>query len=489
MLARVGPAMVITALAIVAAYAVPHLHSLRPVGPDDPVPFWNVIGRPFEAADAEDSSSKARELQDLAADVLSAEPPEERIAVDRTPRRPDPGAEGAFVPHPEDEKPPPRRLELFAGDELDSFFAQLARTDDGEPGAVTTVVHWGDSAIGTDGIPAAVRARMQARFGDAGHGFHLIAPPNTSYRHNGVRLRHNGGWTHCFIIHKCRSDGHYGLGGATFRSDGSAESTFSPDARHGSGRVSAFEIFYQASPGIGRIVASVDRGEKQVIETTAEVAKDAFHRIEVEDGDHELVLRASGNARLYGVTLEREGPGVVWDSLELVGAFTRRMLEYDQEHLRGQLARREAQLFVLTFGGNDMIRKIPMSEYRDEMREVIRSIKSAAPGIECIVMAPLDHGMRDGSRVVSLPVVEPMVNAQREAAKAEGCAFFDTWSAMGGEGSAARWFRHSPRLMGGDLSHATHNGHAVVGEMLYRAIVAAYVDHRRRVDAREGRRG
>ena len=64
----------------------------------------------------------------------------------------------------------------------------------------------------------------------------------------------------------------------------------------------------------------------------------------------------------------------------------------------------------------------------------------------------------------------------------DGSFFLDTWSAMGGEGSAARWYRHKPRLIGGDLSHATHNGHAVVGEMLYRSLMEAYVDYRERTD-------
>ncbi|MCA9663325.1 MAG: hypothetical protein KC486_33655, partial [Myxococcales bacterium] len=189
-----------------------------------------------------------------------------------------------------------------------------------------------------------------------------------------------------------------------------------------------------------------------------------------------------GEVRLYGVTMERELPGVVWDGMAQIGAFTNRMLEFDAAHLKAQLDHREADLAVFMFGGNDMIRKIKMSTYEGEYREVIKHVKGARPEMDCLVMAPLDHGVRDGARIMSKPVVERMVKAQRAAAEAEGCAFFDTWTAMGGDGSAGRWFKRKPRLMGGDLGHATGKGHQVIGELFYRALLAAYIDYRKRTD-------
>ena len=129
--------------------------------------------------------------------------------------------------------------------------------------------------------------------------------------------------------------------------------------------------------------------------------------------------------------------------------------------------------------GNDMIRRISMETYQQEMQEVLQRLRRARPEMSCLVMSPLDHGERKGVRIESLPVVAQMVEAQRRAAQAEGCAFFDTFSAMGGEGSAGRWYRQSPRLISGDLGHLTASGHIVVGEMFYRALMEAYVAHRR----------
>ncbi|MEM9462743.1 MAG: GDSL-type esterase/lipase family protein [Myxococcota bacterium] len=485
MLRTVGPGMLVLALCVVATYFVPGLENARPWKSGDPRPFWNLLGRPFEAEAMAQQQQQVAKVDAIAQEVLAddAEPvvqaePEPVVIID-----PDAGfVLPPYEPHPDDDKAVEQSVELFAGTELDRFFAALALSDASVAGAITRVVHWGDSAIGIDGIPSAIRKRLQARFGDGGHGFHLMAPPNTSYRHRGIDFSHNDNWGLCFIINKCRSDGHYGLGGATAYSSGGGQSSFAPDPKHSAGRVSRFVVHYAMRPRGGRIKLQVDKQEPVYLETAAEQLEDRFHTIEVEDGDHALTVRASGGGRvrIYGVVMERDGPGVVWDGLALVGAFTRRMIEYDPEHLRAQLAERQPELAVLTFGGNDMIRNITSERYEQEYRQVLQRIRTARPDMDCLVMSPLDHGERKGVRIVSLPVVPRMVDAQRRAAQAEGCAFFDTYMAMGGEGAAGRWFRKTPRLVSGDLSHLTIKGHAVVGEMVYRALMEAYVAYRER---------
>lgn len=483
-LGRLGPALVVLVVAVVLPYLVPGLERARPWTSDDPVPFWNLLGRPFEGEEQRAAEQRHDEVAAFAREVLAEPEPTPLVQPDRPVIELDPGEQlPAYVPRPEDQEPIQRPIELFEGHELDRFFAALARTDAGLVEATTRVVHWGDSAIGLDGIPGAIRRRMQARFGDAGHGFHLLAPPNTSYRHREVAFRHNEAWELCFIIRRCKDDGRYGLGGATFWSTGGAQSRFAPHPERSSGRVGRFEVWYMAGPRSGRLKVRVDDQDWQVIDTRSEQVEDRWHAIEVDDGFHELTVRAGngGQTRLYGVTLEREVPGVVWDGLALVGAFTNRLGELDEEHLRAQLEHRQANLAVLMFGGNDMIRAtLTQEQYEQEYREVIRKLQRAAPELDCLIMSPLDHGVRRGVRIVSQEIVPTIVAAQRNVAESEGCGFFNTYEAMGGEGSAGRWFKQRPQLIGGDLSHATAKGHAVIGEMFYRALVHAYVDYRER---------
>ncbi|MEM6991237.1 MAG: GDSL-type esterase/lipase family protein [Myxococcota bacterium] len=487
---RVGPAMAVIAAALVAVFTVPGLEAYRPWQEGDPLPFWNVVQRPFASAENQAHQTHVAAVESVADEVLAARDPAPPVAAAPTPAVvPETGTKlPAFVPEAEDEADVVEPLELFKGDELDRFFESLARTDASLEGAVTRISHWGDSAIGIDGIPGAIRRRMQNRFGDAGHGFHLMAPPNTSYRHREVDFAHNDAWSKCFIIQKCRSDGHYGLGGTTFRSGGGAQSSFAPHSERSSGKVSKIDIYYAAQPKGGRLSLRVDGGEKTFLETEAPALEDRFHSIKLPDGPHELKIRAGGGGRvrIYGVTMERDGPGIVWDGLALVGAFTKRMSEFDPDHLKRQLAHRKTDLAVFMFGGNDMVRKIKMSTYAEEYTDVIQKFRTARPEMDCLIMSPLDHGERKGQRIISRPVVPKMVNAMRDVAKAEGCAFFDTFQAMGGEGSAGRWFRRKPRLTSGDLGHATSKGHQVIGELFFRALVSQYVTFRKARDAAGG---
>ena len=485
MLRQVGPAMATVAACVVATYLVPSLEFARPWKPEEPVPFWNLVGRPFERAELEAEAERAQEVDELAQEVLAGKDPEPVVA---PPREVVKVEEVETLPPYEaqdgDDKKAVQPLELFSGTELDGFFEDLARADAGIEGTVVRVMHWGDSAIGVDGIPGAIRRRMQNRFGDAGHGFHLMAPPNTSYRHREVDFSHNDAWKKCFIIHKCRSDGHYGLGGTTFSSWGGGQSDFAPHAERSAGKVSRFDLYYAGQPEGGQLRVQVDDGEKVILETAADALEDRFWSVEVPDGPHKLSVRAvgEGQVRLYGVSMERPGPGIVWDSAALVGAFTTRMMEFDAEHLANQMQHRGTDLVVFTFGGNDMIRKVKMSTIADEYRAVIDQVKQAKPDAACLVMAPLDHGERQGAQILSRKVVPRMVEAQRKVAEEAGCAFFDTFEAMGGKGSAGRWYKRSPRLMSGDLGHATASGHQVIGELFYRALLGAYVDYRARAD-------
>ncbi len=73
-------------------------------------------------------------------------------------------------------------------------------------------------------------------------------------------------------------------------------------------------------------------------------------------------------------------------------------------------------------------------------------------------------------------MVPKIVAAQREVAEQAGCAFFDTFSAMGGEGAMGRWYKSKPRLGWGDYRHATPAGYEVVGNMIYKALMAGFVE-------------
>jgi lysophospholipase L1-like esterase len=489
------------------SYAIP-LEWAQPwrVG-EDYVPYWNIIGRELmgQGAEVEEAKKEAERMADLAAKAEqedSVEPVRDRVVVTPPPEQDEPVVYPEYAGHEDDQEEIEQPLENVAA--LDGFYATLTATDIGYEGAVTHVGHWGDSVLGLDGITAAIRRRVQSRFGDAGHGWHAITQYDSSYRQQGVRFSEKGHWSDCFIRNRCmQEDGRYGYGGVTAWSSGGGESWYATATEGPIGlSVSRFEVWYQQRYKGGKLKIAIDggktEGDVRMIDTAiplpagveslpvAEQPEPIDTRvvIEVPDGAHEFSVRASGGGkvRLYGVVLEREQPGVVWDGMALIGAFTSRLGEQNPEHLAKQLELRDIDLMVFTFGGNDMTRdqsdlRRTMDPYVEDYTQVLALFRKAKPDAACLIMGPVDHGERIDGRVVSRDVVARMTEAQRQVAIEQGCAFFDTLAAMGGKGAISRW--KSEGLISGDLAHPTSRGHKLLGAMVYRALMGGYAEFRR----------
>jgi len=70
--------------------------------------------------------------------------------------------------------------------------------------------------------------------------------------------------------------------------------------------------------------------------------------------------------------------------------------------------------------------------------------------------------------------MKQMVQAQRDAAFEQGCAFFDSVAAMGGPGSLKQWRTHRPPWAEPDLKHLNARGRDRMGAMMFDALMRAY---------------
>jgi hypothetical protein len=204
------------------------------------------------------------------------------------------------------------------------------------------------------------------------------------------------------------------------------------------------------------------------------------HELRVPDGPHALELRVrEPHVRLYGMVMEREQPGVVVDALTLIGAFVRVMLHYDREHVRRQVALREPDLLLFWLGDNDSTSnsvRFDRDRFVADYTEAIARARAGRPDASCLVMSVLDSAENVDGVPTTLPRIRRVVEAQREVATRSGCAFFDAFSAIGGENTMRRWHGASPRLVEADYTHLTVPGSRVVGTLLYKAMMKSYDD-------------
>jgi len=374
------------------------------------------------------------------------------------------------------------QIEDPSGHALDHFYEALGKAKAGQ--GIARVCHYGDSPITNDGITSTVRKQLQLRFGDAGHGFILIDKPWGWYEHAGVTQDAGRGWASdpMFIA---RGDHLYGLGGVSFTSDhADTTATFGTAADGEIGRqVSLFDIYYLAQPGGGDFDIEVDGSQVRRVSTARDVVVSEFAGVQVPRGPHTLSISSAGNGevRLFGVALESGPAGVQYDSLGVNGAFVGLLANYmDAEHWAEQLRHRHPDLVILNYGTNEsQFERLSMDQYHRDTVEVIRRIRVALPDASIMLVAPMDRGARgEGGRIVTRPTIPRLVNYQRAIAAETGCAFFDTYSAMGGEGTVERWCQARPKLMGGDYTHPTAKGAEVVGNLIYNAIIAGYDNYR-----------
>lgn len=386
---------------------------------------------------------------------------------------PEPVRRGRFIPAPD--------LEDNSG-ALDHFYEALWRTERKEPGAITRILHYGDSPTTADLITGDARALLQAQFGDSGHGFTLIAKPWAWYEHWGVKLSASG-WDIHPATHPDLKDGMYGLGGVAFMNRGAARSRIVlRDKGH-----TRLEVSFLRQPGGGEIIVS--SGEQRIgrIETSADSKLPGFAVFELHPPTGELEIQAAGTVRVFGIVLEKETPGVVYDSLGMNGAFTTVPARiFNEKQWAEQLQRRKPDLVILNYGTNESgFSAYVGSWYENELRQALRRLRAALPECSLLIMSPIDRAERvAGGEIRTLPSIPRLVAIQERVARETGNGFYNAFAAAGGEGTMARWYEARPRLVSADFIHTTPAGARRVGELLFQRLCQGLNEYKYRHSVR-----
>ncbi len=471
------PSRTVATILLVAAgaaltYAVPGLERFRPIRPDraatllaspfsgrPTVPLTVRVSREVDSSDAEPEVKKPG--GPLAAGAPSVSPGGATAA----PSVPRPRAASV-------DDAPLVGIEDPAG-QLERLFLKLVKTEGAEPGAVTRISHFGDSPLTGDLISGDARSRLQAAFGDAGHGFVLAGRPWAWYGHRGVSLKASG-WRVLSPLLAPGNAGFHGLAGVTFSSRGEARTEIELEKK----TFTRLEVTFTRQPGGGTLLVSVDGGPPDAVPTAGTTRETASYSRAVAAGGRAVVLRSKGDGEVavHGVVLENDGPGVVYDALGANGASVHFLSLLNASSWEQALALRRSDLVILGYGTNESgYWENPGARYRHDHTEVIGRIRRALPDAAILLMSPMDRGMRaESGEIVTMPSIPKIVEAQRLAARESGVAFFDTFAAMGGQGTMARWYESEPRLVTGDFTHTTHQGSARVARLLVAALEDAY---------------
>ena len=357
--------------------------------------------------------------------------------------------------------------------ELQRFYAALHSTERRDPGAVTRILHYGDSPTTADLITADVRALFQKEFGDAGHGFVLVAKPWAWYGHRGVTVK-GAGWKIEPANTAELRDGQYGLGAVSFRGGPGANSKITlKDPGH-----TQFEVAWLSQPEGGSFQVSADGQAVGAIDTASPVMTPSFQTFTVPAGFSEVAIGGvTGRVRLYGVRLMKDGPGVEYSSMGVNGAaITILARNVGEEHWGEQLRHVKPNLVVINYGTNESVyAKYVDTAFEIELVRAVKRVRAAVPEAAILIMSPMDRGERlPSGEIGTVSPMSRLVALEQRVAAEHGCAFFNTFEAMGGPGTMGRWYMAEPRLVGADLIHPMPAGAKIVGNLLYKSLQAGY---------------
>jgi lysophospholipase L1-like esterase len=339
------------------------------------------------------------------------------------------------------------------------------------------VLAYGGSHTDADVYTHYLRTYLQQRFGDGGHGFVHIAKPWRWYRHVDYRVE---GLKHWITEHaqrrKGRMDGLYGLLGCSLAA--SSKRASGKVIPRGDSVSAEHEIYFLRQPKGGSFKVLADGKVIATVKTKADEAGPGYHRFVLPEGKHEIELKLDGNGevRLFGMTLERESPGVVVDTLGITGTRASNMLAWNREIWADNVAHRDPDLVMLFYGTNEaMDEDQPIGVYEGDLRAVLGRIQEAAPRASCLIMGPGDFPKRGADGVwMNRQRVDELIEVQRRVAAELGCGFWDTKAFMGGELSMPLWVAAQPAMAKADHIHFTVRGYVRIGMALVDAMMVPF---------------
>ncbi len=340
------------------------------------------------------------------------------------------------------------------------------------------VIHYGDSILTTDELTNAVRNRLQDRFGDGGHGFVLLGRPWRWYRHIGVTHGADRKWRARPMSADPIKDGLMGLGAVAFETESKGATVWAGTAEEGDfGKIAeTFELSYLVQPKGGTFDILIDDVFRESISTNSAEKKSAHHIVKVPIGPAKLTIRTKGDGpvRVFGVVIENGSSGVVYDTIAVNGARISNFDRIDPEHFQSELRLRNPNLVIMMCGANEGNNDaLSLNYYKEQLAGLLRRIRAALPDASCLVMGPMDQAtMTESGELESKKMPRKLSRVQQEVSAEQNCAFFNTFSAMGGNGSMPKWVKRG--LAGGDYIHPTDQGARIIGNRLTDALLAGY---------------
>jgi D-alanyl-lipoteichoic acid acyltransferase DltB (MBOAT superfamily) len=191
------------------------------------------------------------------------------------------------------------------------------------------------------------------------------------------------------------------------------------------------------------------------------------------EGVADLRISFSGYSSpdIFGLSIGSER-GIVVDNIPHRGSAGLEFTMVDRENLGAIFSLLRPNLVILHYGLN-VVRNVreDYSYYQHGLERQFRLIRELCPDAEIVLMGLTDMADRIEGTLSSFPNIDNIRDAQQRAALNERVVFWDSFTAMGGEGSVSKWVALNPPLAQKDYTHLTYAGSDSLAKMFIRDLL------------------
>lgn len=377
---------------------------------------------------------------------------------------------------------PDPREQLFGAEHLTDWFEALDQLQNGASRHVS-IVHFGGSHVQGGRMGQQFRARFSSDgLGDiAGRG--LLSPLRLTGTNGppGTAWASDSQWTSCRCAHR-RHQCSWGLSGYNAQTDvgGSRIQLWAHTPQSGGYTVedqdpshldcsTRIKIYHPPGSDPGWCFDGDEEPVISRVDTTLGVS--TFELAYSADTLRFIAPDSPEKSQLYGIEIGSDRGGLVYHEIGANGASTASFLRGGTLFER-QVAQLDPDLAILAWGINDA--HIPGHRFNPvafklRYRELITRLRSERPGLPILLVTNNDSHYRQKTNPNGRKVQRAMFELSLEL----NVACFDLYSAMGGGGSMERW--KALGLAKNDHLHFTSSGYALIANLYYDALMAAWV--------------
>lgn len=349
------------------------------------------------------------------------------------------------------------------------LFNRLLQLEQNKTGTLS-IVQIGDSHLQDGDIAIAIRKALQQRFGNAGRG--LLFPYRVAISNSPADIKSSSDvkWLHNRVIypHKPIATGISGY--AIERPI--ATGALSMNIENDSFNTLSFFFTRDANSGSATVTAS-STGETHTLMIASDTPTQAPVTIPFAQPASEFTIRFSPSYRanepiaFYGVSAEKNEPGIIYHSIGVNGAQLSQYLQSDL--FFEQLPYLHADLYIVSVGTNESDNtSLTQAAFEKVLAKFYSKVQSINPNALLLLTTPASSLHKNKYINKRIPVVR---DALVEYANVNGFPYWDLFSISGGN-SAWQWRKAG--LLSHDGVHYKTAAYQLQGQLFAQAFLAAY---------------